>query len=703
MSDMLRRIRMLLKEHWNTFSYSLSGLILLVLSQSHLDGEHPKVSTAAGIALGMATMWVTTPIPVGVTAMLPLVLYPILGILDGKSVAKCYFSDTHFVFVGSFFLAIAVERVNLHRRIALNLLLLLGVKPRNLLFGFSFATFLLSTCLSNTATAIMVIPLAMAVVDQLERPREEQSCDQEVRGASSEQKEQLSPRAPSLIPGESGSEELVYEVRESLGDRSDSYLGPSSLPVSSDELPHSSDQLLGSAASESDHFRLLHGRGDQSAHRDEEDEIKQVRRRCLLVMHTWCKLSVFVSSLLRRGPPKGPLAVRLRRTLALGVAYSANIGGVATLIGTPPNLVYAGQFPILFPRGPPVSFSNWFYFSAPYSLLMFLICFAILSLSLSKEPRPEGESAQEKEAMSLETEVLTKEKNSLGKIRREEIIVISHGVVLVVLWFTRTPGILSVGWSQLFSNPTYITDGTAAMLISLSLFLFPKDVERRRQSEEEEDSIQDSQDPLYPPNCPSSPTSTPFPSAPPSSSPPRRILDAEAIKEIPWSVVILLGGGFALAEGSKASGLSSWMAKSLMSLSELEPQVVLLMTILLASLMTECNSNVAATAMLLPIVAELSVGLKVSPMAHMMCATFACSFAFMLPISTPPNAIAFATNAVSARDMLKVGFFLNSIACVALTVYTMWFFKPVYGHDPFQLPWWAVDVEDDDRRAAMSL
>mmetsp|Transcript_16113 Transcript_16113/g.36840 ORF Transcript_16113/g.36840 Transcript_16113/m.36840 type:complete len:674 (-) Transcript_16113:57-2078(-) len=671
MMEMLHKVRRVLKDHWNTFSYLLAGLVLVVLSLSHLDDQHPKVSTAAGIALGLATLWVTTPIPVGVTAMLPLVLYPILGIMDGKSVAKCYFSDTHFVFVGSFFLAIAVERVNLHRRIALNLLLLLGVKPKNLLFGFSFSTFLLSTCLSNTATAIMVIPLAMAVVDQLERPRETQAAlgdvDDHVVDSSS------SADVRGVLQDESSFHVDPSDGKEAAELDRGSLLATSARQANGDEGMHSRDQLLTSSGTESDNFRLLQAQGDQSTHRDEEEEPGPRRRTSSIVVAALQGIRRVVASALRRRAHKSPLAVRLRRTLALGVAYSANIGGVATLIGTPPNLVYAGQFPILFPRGPPVSFSNWFYFSAPYSLLMFLLCFFVLSLTLRHEHSDAGD-AQEKEMVSLEAAVLTKERNSLGEMRREEIVVILHGILLVILWFTRTPGILSVGWSQLFAAPSYITDGTAAMLISLSLFLFPKDIGKSDTARDDEAT--------------SSPSS-------------RRILDADAIKDIPWSVVILLGGGFALAEGSKASGLSSWMAKSLMSLHELEPEIVLLTTILLASLMTECNSNVAATAMLLPIVAELSVGLEVSPMAHMICVTFACSFAFMLPISTPPNAIAFATNAVSARDMLKVGFFLNTIACLTLTVYTMLFFKPVYGHDPFQLPWWAADVEDDDRRRAL--
>jgi len=170
-----------------------------------------------------------------------------------------------------------------------------------------------------------------------------------------------------------------------------------------------------------------------------------------------------------------------------------------------------------------------------------------------------------------------------------------------------------------------------------------------------------------------------------------RILDESSIRDLPWGVVMLLGGGFALAEASKVSGLAACMAKSLIGLQGLSPVSLLFVIVLLTSLITEVNSNVAATAMLLPVVSQIALGLRVSPLAHMMSVTLACSFAFMLPISTPPNAIAFATKAITSSDMLSTGVWLNLAACLLCTLYTVTFFKSIYGHDPFELPDWATN------------
>ena len=163
-----RRVCRTAAAHRQALCLAGAGLLLVAVSSLSMEPGRPSVSRAMGAAVAMALLWVTTPIPVSVTAMLPLVLFPALGIMSGRETAVCYMSDTHFVFIGSFFLANAVEKVLLHRRIALALMGVLGIKPFWLLFGFCSASFLLSTCLSNTATAIMVIPLAFAVLDRVE-------------------------------------------------------------------------------------------------------------------------------------------------------------------------------------------------------------------------------------------------------------------------------------------------------------------------------------------------------------------------------------------------------------------------------------------------------------------------------------------------------------------------------------------------------
>ena len=284
-----------------------SALLLLgVIASAELEPGRPTVSRAMGAAAMMAFLWVTTPIPVAVTAMMPLALFPALGILSGAATAKCYMSDTHFVFIGSFFLANAVERVQLHRRIALGLIGMLGVKARWLLVGFCVASFGLSTCLSNTATAIMVIPLAFAVLDRVQ-----------LRGSSC---------AP-IAQKENGAEAAHAERGADAQD------GPA----------------LGAGGAESMHRTAGVGIGAEGRevgvqHADRGLEAAGgAREKTLTGDSEVCTTAQEWES---DGVTEGERAekhARLRKAMALGVAYSANLGGCCTLTGTPPNLVFASS------------------------------------------------------------------------------------------------------------------------------------------------------------------------------------------------------------------------------------------------------------------------------------------------------------------------------------------------------------------------
>ncbi len=282
------RVRSVAHAHRQTLWLASALLVLLTLSSLPLD-PNPSVSRAMGAAAAMALLWVTEPIPVPVTALLPLVLFPALGIMSGRQTAVCYMSDTHFVFIGSFFLANAVEKVLLHRRIALTLMGVLGMKPFWLLFGFCVASFLLSTCLSNTATAVMMIPLAFAVLDRVE------ASQTETAAASTP------PQPPSLD-----------EPRREHAQPQEACTGA---------------KLLFQAGG------MVNGADGAHDAGADDVEVGPIAARSPGPVDT---VHAHRATAEQDGAGgEGDMRLLLRKGVALGVAYSANLGGCCTLTGMP--------------------------------------------------------------------------------------------------------------------------------------------------------------------------------------------------------------------------------------------------------------------------------------------------------------------------------------------------------------------------------
>jgi len=466
-------------------------------------------------------------------------LFPVLGVMDGRDVSRNYFTNTHFVFVGSFFLADAVERAQLHKRIAINLLLVLGVKPFWLLIGFCLASFLLSTCLSNTATAIMLIPLTAQVVSRME----EQQHEKEQKGDEAELSElkgkEVNVTGANFGDTENTTEDRVGENHKLL------------------------DKKVNSAREGGDRRKLEEHQLEEislnGAENDRAARPWETQNRMEKTEHYQDSIKDLPPSYCC---PTKTESLALRKALALGVAYSANVGGTVTLTGTLPNLVYAGQLPVIFEKAPTVTFSGWFMFAAPFGCVMWVVTVVVLSLRFCP-PWQRFDSSQSAGQFQL----LRLERDALGPLKYPEYAVLGHGVVLVLLWFTRT--IAGGGWSILAPNPAYVTDGTAAIAVSLSMFMFPAapfwTKEYCAPNAYEKDS---------------------------GPKKPKRLLDETAIGNLPWDVVILLGGGFALAEGSKISGLAAWLATCLMSLNGMDSVLVLYITVLLSAFITEFNSNV---------------------------------------------------------------------------------------------------------------
>ena len=462
-------------------------------------GNSLQTTGMAAIAVMMSIFWITEAIPLAATALIPLALFPLLGISDSKSVASQYMNSTVFLLIGGFMIALAMQRWNLHKRIALSVLTLFGGHPAMLLLGFILATAGLSMWISNTATTLMMLPIALAVLS----------------------------RYQNLLTVEQG-------------------------------------------------HRLAVG-------------------------------------------------------LLLSIAYSASIGGMMTLVGTAPNLVFARFFEMM--TGNSIGFAQWMLMAVPVGSVMLLLLALIMSgIFLHKLP-----------ASDELKQVVNEEKVQLGRMRYEEKAVLLLFIVTAVLWITRKGvhlGHLSLqGWSQQITFGKMIDDGSVAIAMAVLLFFIPaRDVNGDKTT----------------------------------------LLNEEVFAKLPWAVVVLFGGGFALAHGFSESGLSAFLALQLHGLKSAGLPLIILSVTAGMSLLTELTSNTATTQLVLPILQSASEVIEVSTVWLMMPATLAASCAFMFPVATPPNAIIFGSGKVRVLDMVAVGIILNTVAILVISLMSYWLLPKVF-------------------------
>ncbi|XP_055046817.1 solute carrier family 13 member 4 isoform X2 [Misgurnus anguillicaudatus] len=595
----------LIKKIWTARKLILVVMIPLLLLPLPLI--HPcSESSCAYVLIVTAVYWVSEAVPLGAAALVPAFLYPLFGVLKSSEVASEYFKDTTLLLIGVICLAASIEKWNLHKRIALRMVMIAGAKPGMLVLGFMCCTVFLSMWLSNTSTTAMVMPIAEAVLQQL----------------------------------------ICTGIADSMDD---------SVTIDTQEEESEKEENLKSSNNELE----LMNRKDNEKH-----EVCMLNEAAI-------SIPVPRKPKIRRDslyPTKKDYMIC--KCLSLSITYAATIGGLITITGTSTNLIFAEQFNNRYPEAKVINFGTWFIFSLPIALIMlvltwiwlhflFLGCNFKETCSLSKKRKSRREILSEKR--------IQEEYQKLGPISYPEVVTGVFFILMTVLWFTREPGFVP-GWTSLFEKKGYRTDATVSVLLGFLLFLIParKPWPSAFSSESKvDDEDEEEDDPLAP-----------------------MITWKDFQKLMPWEIVILVGGGYALAAGCKVSGLSMWIGRQLEPMSGLPPWAVTLLACLLVSAVTEFASNPATLTVFLPILSALSETLQINPLHTLIPATMCVSFGVMLPVGNPPNAIVFSYGHVQISDMVKAGFGVNLIGVFVVMLAIMTWGEPLFNLSEF--PTWAM-------------
>ncbi len=470
-------------------------LTLLFLQAEGLDQNGIFVVAAA---LWIASWWVTEAIPIPATSLLPLVLFPMGGIMTNQDMASFYGDDIVFLFLGGFLLAVAMEKWNLHTRIALSIIKAIGTTTATILLGFMISTALLSMFVSNTAAVMIMIPIGLAII-----------------------KEAHSLSTPSV-----------------------------------------------------------------------QKDVK-----------------IF------------------EKSLVLAIGYAGTIGGLGTLIGTPPLIILAGQMKQIFDVE--MNFAQWMLVGVPVVIVLLALAWAYINFFQFKHGMNQLPGGRK---------IIVDELDKLGKITKEEKWVLAVFILAASLW------ILRGFFFDQFAFTELLGDGSIAMLAAVLLFIIPS----KRQN--------------------------------------GRVLDWGVAKDLPWGVLLLFGGGLALAGSIVETGVDQWIGEMLSGVGGMPLILMIAIVALLILFLTEFTSNTATATMILPVLAGLAIALDVHPLALMVPAAMAANCAFMLPVGTPPNAIVFGTGKVTIGEMMKAGFGLNIIAALMIIIVVYLWVPVVYGIDLLAFP-----------------
>ncbi|XP_036184470.1 solute carrier family 13 member 4 [Myotis myotis] len=607
----------------------LVPLLLLPLPLLHPSSE----ASCAYVLIVTAVYWVSEAVPLGAAALVPAFLYPFFGVLRSSEVAAEYFKNTTLLLVGVICVAAAVEKWNLHKRIALRMVMMAGAKPGMLLLCFMSCTTLLSMWLSNTSTTAMVMPIVEAVLQELVNAEEDQLM------ASNSNTEEAEPTSlgvnnsqPSLelifVNEDTSTTDFTSLMQNKNLNGAPTITNPVKTANHQDKQHPSQEKPLVPAS----------GPRNQELNRKYKSHHDQMICKCL----------------------------------SLSISYAATIGGLTTIIGTSTSLIFLEHFNNQYPAAEVVNFGTWFLFSFPISLIMlvvswfwmhwlFLGCNFKETCSLSKKSKTKREELSEKR--------IREEYEKLGAISYPEMVTGFFFILMTVLWFTREPGFVP-GWDSFFEKKGYRTDATVSIFLGFLLFLIPAKKPcfgKKKDGEDGEPSLR--MEPI--------------------------ITWKDFQKTMPWEIVILVGGGYALASGSKSSGLSTWIGHQMLSLRSLPPWAITLLACILVSIVTEFVSNPATITIFLPILCSLSETLHINPLYTLIPVTMCISFAVMLPVGNPPNAIVFSYGHCQIKDMVKAGLGVNVIGLVIVTVAINTWGISLFDLDTF--PAWAMASNITDR------
>ncbi|XP_037835947.1 solute carrier family 13 member 4, partial [Kryptolebias marmoratus] len=485
-------------------------VVFIPLSLLPLPLIHPtSEACCAYVLMVTAVYWVSEAVPLGAAALVPAFLYPLFGVLKSSEVAAEYCKDTTLLLMGVICLAASIEKWNLHKRIALRMVMVAGAKPGMLVLGFMCCTVFLSMWLSNTSTTAMVMPIAEAVLQQLictglaDCLGDSETADgPDDESAASSKEENLDKNQLELLYQNEQNDSTKRELCALGEGQTGEVNGLGLQPVLNKTFVRQTNGHLPQVAVEIPNVKRVKARRD-SQYPTKKD-------------HMICKC------------------------LSLSITYAATIGGLITITGTSTNLIFAEQFNNRYPDAKVINFGTWFIFSFPIALIMlvltwlwlhflFLGCNFRETCSLSKKRKTRREVMSEKR--------IQEEYAKLGPISYPEVVTGVFFVLMTLLWFTREPGFVP-GWTSLFEKKGYRTDATVSVLLGFLLFLIPA---RRPFSSSSscKNSDNDSEsDPLAP-----------------------MITWKDFQRLMPWEIVILVGGGYALAAGCKVSGLSVWIGR----------------------------------------------------------------------------------------------------------------------------------------------
>lgn len=483
-------------------------LFVLLLIIPEPPGMGAPAQKMAAVALLMATWWLCESIPIPATSLLPIPLFPILGIMHTKKATAPFANHLIFLFMGGFIIALSMQRWNLHRRIAMTIVKAIGFSPGRLIFGFMVATASLSAFVSNTATTVMMMPIGLAIITHVISEGKKEGLDK--------------------------------------------------------EIDFSADKFA---------FGL---------------------------------------------------------NLMLGIAYAASIGGISTLIGTPPNTVLAAYLTKTY--GYEITFASWLIVGVPLTLVFLPLCW----LWLTRIANP-----MKLKRVPGGPEMINEELRKMGAMSTGERWTALVFLLTALGWIFRK----KIGF--LFPDPKLVTDAAIAMTGATVLFLIPINLKKNEF-----------------------------------------VMNWEWAAKMPWGVLILFGGGLALAEGFKVTKLASWIG-SQVALLEAAPILILIMVVvILVIMLTEMTSNTATSAMVMPILSAIAVGLGQNPLILVVPAAIAASCAFMLPVATPPNAIVFGSGYVTIPQMARSGLGLNILGIILITLLTYACIIPGFDITLGSLPEW---------------